>query len=1794
MKISINKSAKRGLSLVLAFAMLIGCLFTANVGVTIIAGAETAPIEEGTIDLLEFGDYLVNDLGSTSEWYDTKLADNGETGADWDNAIIIDSAEELVYLCKASGNDTIGKYYKVADGIAGFNLATDKLDVNGTLTGASLADGKTNLDIVKGSGKNHSGGTPGFQGHFDGNGATVYGAWTNHESITAYAGLFSCTKGEVTIKNINVNKAHFTGKNAVGGIIGYHAADSMCTVTVENCSVTDSYFELTGTGWGTAIGGVIGWAHSAPSYKETETTGDVNGNGTIGDTIYVNVAYNVKNCFVNLDEANFVSGAEGDEASSTIRTCHGGVVGGAGSNAVMVSDCIVLGITPYSTSVYTGNDVQHTGGSSHFKNVYTDQATGQIQINYNTGWAYYIQDFSSVVFQLTPAQMQGSAAVGNMNLAWFSGWIPGEDGEYPTINQTGEESSVSFWTGAAASEFAGGDGTKENPFIIKTADQLYRALSTITDATNNVAGGKQTSQILKQDSTTEYVPVYTPYYYKVDDSIEALYLGNVYGKETKEGIHAAATANKLTEWKPGKSFVGYLDGNGVTIYGMYSKSGEGLVYKLDGSATVKNINFDACYTIRSILTNNLGSYANDSTLINVSNISVRNSCLHKSANTFIENNASYPYGGSLISTGNTCEKLTITNCLFDARSCDISNGQLIHADKKGTADTSDDVYTTLVTDTATVNEMVGGIISGGSSMNNVTIDGCVSLGAPIVDEVYYPGATYKVNYTRYSSGFEVFFYNSYTDVDSEIAAAYPGEFDKLLDIERLDAKDAYATYDMPKLSWGQWSLVTDGGRTIPMPVVNTSDKIVGSYVNVIGKDHDLSASVGPYENGSNPFTYKLKGSGTEADPFLIENDAQLARAIATGGMNLYDRLYYKLVADIDLSGGLWINQVKVDTAAARYTYTPFGGSLDGNGHVITGLSAGDSKAAGLIPVLASGGEVKNLHVRDANIVSSTAAGVIVGDQQADSTITGCSAENCTTAMPNDGWHIMGNVAGAFNTLYFITADGKYLYVDENGTLYGDYTGGMADLSTMTLTAGVWYKGGKEGSMPRLANLNSHANDLDIVGDGKADGYGAGDLSALKNKLLKKSAYNYINGDVSRNGIINIADLAILQRTMADAYGYTITDSFFSNVEAGEIKIYYGENDNYDAARKVELYLESLFPGVDVQKCVSTTKGTVTGANSDASKVYLHAGDKAENPDGKLDVIIGDVVGYAAESSMADNTYEVTYDSANKFVWLKGKNFTAVEQAAINFTNGCAVDGDVVYTCGATVLSDEKKPVTVMLDTNFDGTPDTNKTLYYAWGDEFEEDTINTYNWTHNTQQTEGSNGSDGSYNNLEIAPVKDLGKVITVTNGRLSMKRGHDSSLGGDVSYNDVVGSVALDVTPGEFNGYRQDGVNAIDTDGSDKYFSSGKIVTDRGMLYKQGYIEFQGQLPADGHAFPAWWLMGRPSQSQTNHGYDNSLYGKVYKLNQNWDGVSDAWDESNLDTFKYQIPSAIYEIDMIEVMQHSDRHWSFTGDSEWGISLGGSYHPSHLNVYKNSTTAVNMYFLNTTIHKWWNNGVDTQDTADTSDDRLWIADWDNYQAVGEITNSAFKTTSSAGSWIHNIGSTKYDFGSPTKKYLGNKYYYDTSSFNQTAHDNLTQTRRYGFSWNTDGTGFEATLYIYNADGTLKGTVPIASGMSDYAAFKDGDKKTEANGAIGSNAGIYSDAKVFNQYMYILFDNKYYSANENNVTNGSARQFTDLLTCAGLKSFEIDYVRVYQEDGFRDIVTQETQAFNNNNHFGYN
>ena len=689
------KNSKSILSFVLAFAVLAVSLFTG-----VVIHSDAAAADEGTIDLLEFGDYLINDLGSTSKWYDNKLADNGETGADWENAIIIDSAEELVYLCKASGDDTKGKYYKVADGIAGFNLSTDKLDVNGTLTGASLADEKTNLDIVKGSGKNHAGGTPGFQGNFDGNGATVYGAWTNHTegNVSPYAGLFSCVKGEVTIKNIHVNKAHFTATTAVGGIIGYHAADEKCTVTIENCSVTDSYFEVNASGWGKGVGAIVGRGASAPAKREATDQKDYNGDGDMVDTIYQDCPYIVKNCYVNLDADNFVT--VGGFAPGTVegqQVCRGGVVGVCDSNALAVSDSVVIGITPYATSISNNNNaVQHSGLESHFNNVYTtaDVAVADVAIGGTVG----LRQFTNRVFPTADANLKGAAAIENMDLDW-SVWMADANG-YPELanahkNVTlvdkedgthaatcacgfggiavehtfadgvcacGAELNCATrktitWDGSVATGIATGAGTKDNPYVIKSAAELAWLVQQKADVT-------------------------TDKYYEIDKAIGAIVLQSADKADAIKALDSAAAtkayfeAGTFTPWKTtgweGSCFAGYFDGNGVTIYGLYAPSvnNAALFSTVDGGSAIRNIavknsyftSSGKNYQVGALIgtSSNAGYGAKRQGIIWVSDVVIANNYMYNNAVNPSNGNVEHLRSGII---GGVQEAMHVENCL---------------------------------------------------------------------------------------------------------------------------------------------------------------------------------------------------------------------------------------------------------------------------------------------------------------------------------------------------------------------------------------------------------------------------------------------------------------------------------------------------------------------------------------------------------------------------------------------------------------------------------------------------------------------------------------------------------------------------------------------------------------------------------------------------------------------------------------------------------------------------------------------------------------------------------------------------------------------------------------------------------------------------------------------------------------------------------------------------------------------------------------------------------------------------
>ena len=364
-------------------------------------------------------------------------AENSES-----NPYLVETAEQLCYLIRGgkvvdstqspAKTDTNGKYYKVADGISTFYL--NKLN-------GEYIDNSTKIDDIYdymfGDGTNGDGNNFGiknyFQGHFDGNGVTIYGlaqGVTKHGGGTYSAGLFPYVSGNASIKNVAVSKAFLCTKDQAGGIVGKYTGKTSTTVdstttseltslTIENCSVTDSYLESIGTGETHTIGAIIGYAD-----------GWISGVG--------NASVKINNCFVSLEEKYFntVSETVTHDASVTTGSLHGGVLGYGGTNQVRISNTVVLGVKPYNTWKNNPSSAigQHGAGSDRFSNVYTDQPTGTILCGiYNNGTEYK-SDYSKVIFNISASSIKGETAVDTLgeNLDFNTVWSYDGNGGYPT------------------------------------------------------------------------------------------------------------------------------------------------------------------------------------------------------------------------------------------------------------------------------------------------------------------------------------------------------------------------------------------------------------------------------------------------------------------------------------------------------------------------------------------------------------------------------------------------------------------------------------------------------------------------------------------------------------------------------------------------------------------------------------------------------------------------------------------------------------------------------------------------------------------------------------------------------------------------------------------------------------------------------------------------------------------------------------------------------------------------------------------------------------------------------------------------------------------------------------------------------------------------------------------------------------------------------------------------------------------------------------------------------------------
>ena len=262
----------------------------------------------------------------------------------------------------------------------------------------------------------------------------------------------------------------------------------------------------------------------------------------------------------------------------------GGIVA-AGSLPVAVDNCFFAGAMEASENVKGGITAWFWGGTMSFVHCYS--------VDYPIRWTessatYELRDCYSNVEQAdvrvrTKAQMTGKDAKTNMPaLEWDTIWTTAE-GKTPRLKPVAADHQLgnngtpgAVWSGQLAYEYAGGDGSKENPYQIATAEQMAKLVSDLVNAADVNSKDmyfELTHDILLNDTTAENW---------MDNAHSWFY-------------------STWEQYEKHHGFRGHLNGNGHIVSGIYlnvDREGQvlaGLIPVIGESGVVENIGVTNSY-----------------------------------------------------------------------------------------------------------------------------------------------------------------------------------------------------------------------------------------------------------------------------------------------------------------------------------------------------------------------------------------------------------------------------------------------------------------------------------------------------------------------------------------------------------------------------------------------------------------------------------------------------------------------------------------------------------------------------------------------------------------------------------------------------------------------------------------------------------------------------------------------------------------------------------------------------------------------------------------------------------------------------------------------------------------------------------------------------------------------------------------------------------------------------------------------------------------------------------------------
>ena len=415
------------------------------------------------------------------------------------------------------------------------------------------------------------------------------------------------------------------------------------------------------------------------------------------------------------------------------------------------------------------------------------------------------------------------------------------------------------------------------------------------------------------------------------------------------------------------------------------------------------------------------------------------------------------------------------------------------------------------------------------------------------------------------------------------------------------------------------------------------------------------------------------GSGTQADPYLISNEAQLRYLSSSVNADVnWKGVYFKQTADITLHGQWqpigWALMGEVNGKGTQVAVYPFSGNYDGCGYTISGLTVGSES-------------------EPADMMTAGLFGLTSGDLTTNELPT---ASNNTVTIKNvtlDNVYI--NVSTRYQTyIGGLVGNAQYgIYID-NCTVTGKVTSVTSESFSRA--------GGLAGSVLRGSVTNSGA-DVEIVGITDTNHVYAGGLYGMDNRVTTVNCYalGNVTGNSTNNNKVHIGGLVgqaggihINCYAAGDVVSLkTTTDVGILNGRSGGITI--DRNCYYNTEALLKQGDTVISPAIAIgvnannQAVVSNVVGKTAAElkSADFAKL-MNANISADGMEASMKVV-EDGLAAQAERGFAQVNY---YTGNALFNWsTDGKSFVTV---------GCphsdiVIDKAVAATCTATGLTEGK-------------------------------------------------------------------------------------------------------------------------------------------------------------------------------------------------------------------------------------------------------------------------------------------------------------------------------------------------------------------------------------------------------------------------------------------------------------------------------------------------------------------------